>query len=75
MLQKLANVGIFRGNLDPVLFHPFRAQSAMGEIHGRKDGRQLAWAFPVLKKVGALARAMGYLVRICFYPTTRRHHV
>ncbi|EIM83347.1 P-loop containing nucleoside triphosphate hydrolase protein [Stereum hirsutum FP-91666 SS1] len=62
MLQKLANVGIFRGNLDPVLFHPFRAQSAMGEIHGRKDGRQLAWAFPVLKKVGALARAMGYLL-------------
>ena len=35
----------------------------MEEIHRRRDGRQLQWAFPLLRKIGTLARAMGYLVR------------
>jgi len=34
----------------------------MEEIHRRRDGRQLQWAYPLLRKVGTLARAMGYLV-------------
>ena len=45
------------------MFHPFRANAAMDEVNRRPDGRQLNWAYPVLRKVGALARAMGYLVR------------
>ena len=34
----------------------------MDEIHRRPDSRQLQWAYPVLRKIGVLARAMGYLV-------------
>lgn len=45
------------------MFHPFRANAAMHEITTRRDGRQLQWVYPILRKVGALARAMGYLVR------------
>ena len=61
-LKKCAGPGILHGNLDPILFHPYRANAAMEEIHRRRDGRQLQWAFPLLRKIGTLARAMGYLV-------------
>ena len=62
-IKKCTGPGIFRGNLDPVSFHPYRVNIAMDDIHRRPDGRQLQWAYPVLRKIGALARAMGYLVR------------
>ncbi|KAI0271516.1 hypothetical protein BC834DRAFT_859979 [Gloeopeniophorella convolvens] len=69
-LKKCINPGILRGNLDPILFHPYRAMAAMDEVRRRPDGRQLQWAFPVLKKIGTLARAMGYLLeaspQMCF---------
>ncbi|KAI0067885.1 P-loop containing nucleoside triphosphate hydrolase protein [Artomyces pyxidatus] len=62
LMNKLASTGVLHGNLDPIMFHPFRAQVASKEISSRPDSRQLAWTFPVLRKVGALARAMGYLL-------------
>ncbi|THH21565.1 hypothetical protein EW146_g39 [Bondarzewia mesenterica] len=62
-INSVANVGLLHGgNLDPIILHPFRAQVAMQEINSRRDGHQLAWAFPTLKNIGALARAMGYLL-------------
>ncbi|TFY72631.1 hypothetical protein EVG20_g381 [Dentipellis fragilis] len=61
-IRRLAKDGILRGNLDPVYLHPFRLQAAMGEIRNRPDAARLSWAYPVLKKVGTLARAMGYLL-------------
>ncbi|THH06954.1 hypothetical protein EW146_g9461 [Bondarzewia mesenterica] len=62
-INSIANVGLLHGgHLDPIIFHPFRAQVAMQEINSRRDGHQLAWAFPTLKNIGALARAMGYLL-------------
>ncbi|KAA1468605.1 P-loop containing nucleoside triphosphate hydrolase protein [Dentipellis sp. KUC8613] len=61
-VRRLAKDGILRGNLDPVYMHPFRLQAAMGEIRNRPDAARLSWAYPVLKKVGTLARAMGYLL-------------
>src|SRR6266481_947830 len=61
-INKCVGPGILRGNLDPVHFHPYRANAAMEEIYKRPDGRQLQWAYPLLRKIGALARAMGYLV-------------
>ena len=75
-IKKCTAVGIIRGNTDPVMFHPFRANAAMDEIHRRPDARQLHWAFPVLKKTGALARAMGYLVRetvLMYGPSLMNH--
>ncbi|KAI0286801.1 hypothetical protein BGY98DRAFT_929898 [Russula aff. rugulosa BPL654] len=60
-IKKCVGPGILRGNLDPVNFHPYRANAAMEEIYKRPDGRQLQWAYPLLRKVGTLARAMGYL--------------
>jgi hypothetical protein len=62
-IKKCTGDGILRGNLDPVMFLPFRANAAMDEINRRPDVRQLQWAYSVLKKIGTLARAMGYLVR------------
>ncbi|KAI0307594.1 hypothetical protein B0F90DRAFT_1675089 [Multifurca ochricompacta] len=73
-MKKCAGAGILRGNLDPVQFHPFRTNTAMDEIHRRSDGRQLQWAYPVLRKIGVLARAMGYLLEasphMCFRSLT-----
>ncbi|KAI9445432.1 P-loop containing nucleoside triphosphate hydrolase protein [Lactarius indigo] len=73
-IKKCTAFGILRGNLDPVMFHPFRANAAMDEINRRPDTRQLQWAYPVLRKVGALARAMGYLLeaspQMCFRSLT-----
>jgi ATP-dependent DNA helicase MPH1 len=42
--------------------HPYRPQAAMAEVNKRPDGRSLGWTFGVLKKLGSLARAMGYLM-------------
>jgi ATP-dependent DNA helicase MPH1 len=62
-IKKCAAAGLLYGNLDPVMFHPYRANLAMSEATKRPDARQLQWVYPVLLKVSALARAMGYLVR------------
>ena len=62
-IKTCSEAGILRGNLDAVIFHPFCANAAMDEVNRRADSRQLHWVYPVLRKVGALARAMGYLVR------------
>ena len=67
-IKKCSEAGILRGDLDPVMFHPFRAKVAIGEVSRRPDSRQLYWVYPVLGKVMALARAMGYLVRETFFP-------
>ncbi|KAI0296586.1 hypothetical protein BC826DRAFT_908154 [Russula brevipes] len=73
-IKKCAGPGILRGNLDPVNFHPYRTSIAMEEINRRPDGRQLQWAYPTLRKIGALARAMGYLLEatphMCFRSLT-----
>ncbi|KAF8499186.1 P-loop containing nucleoside triphosphate hydrolase protein [Russula emetica] len=73
-IKKCIGPGILRGNLDPVHFHPYRANAAMEEIYRRPDGRQLQWAYPLLRKVGTLARAMGYLLEatanMCFRSLT-----
>jgi ATP-dependent DNA helicase MPH1 len=61
-IKKCAVLGILRGNLDPVVFHSYRVSVAMDEIHRRRDSRQLQWAYPILRIIGVLARAMGYLV-------------
>jgi ATP-dependent DNA helicase MPH1 len=62
-IKKCSNAGILYGNLDPVAFHSYRTTVAMEEVKKRPDCGQLRWVFPVLKNVGILARAMGYLVR------------
>ncbi|VDB84462.1 unnamed protein product [Peniophora sp. CBMAI 1063] len=67
MVPLIADVqrsGLCRGNPDPAAFSAFRAQSAMGEIGARppSERRNLASKFPVLSKLGTLARAMGYLL-------------
>jgi hypothetical protein len=67
-IKKVAAAGLFHGNLDPVMFHPYRANVAMSEATKRPDVRQLQWVYPVLLKVSALARAMGYLVRETLLP-------
>jgi hypothetical protein len=67
-IKKCSEAGILRGDLDPVMFHPFRANVAMEEVNRRPDKSQLYWVYPVLKKVGTLARAMGYLVRETVLP-------
>ncbi|KAF8273776.1 hypothetical protein EI94DRAFT_1562845 [Lactarius quietus] len=73
-IKKCAAVGVFRGNMDPVMFHPYRANVAMSEISNRPDIRQLQWTYPVLRKISALARAMGYLLEasphMCFRSLT-----
>ncbi|KAI9512645.1 hypothetical protein F5148DRAFT_1145967 [Russula earlei] len=60
-IRKCVGPGILRGNLDPINFHPYRANAAMEEIYRRPDSNQLQWAYPLLRKIGAMARAMGYL--------------
>jgi hypothetical protein len=50
------------------MFHPYRANLAMSEATKRPDVRQLQWVYPILLKVSALARAMGYLVRETVLP-------
>ena len=67
-IKRVASVGILHGNLDPVMFHPYRANIAMSEVYRRPDVKQLQWVYPVLLKVNALARAMGYLVRETVLP-------
>jgi len=62
-IKKCTGSGILRGNLDPVMFHPYCTNVAMDEIRRRQDIRQMQWVYPVLRKINALARAMGYLVR------------
>lgn len=67
-IKRLAAVGLLYGNLDPVMLHPYRANIAMSEATKRPDVKQLGWVYPVLLKVSALARAMGYLVRETVLP-------
>jgi ATP-dependent DNA helicase MPH1 len=67
-IKQCSRLGIFHGSLDPVTFHPFRAKSAMDEVNARSDRSQLNWVYPVLSNIGALARAMGYLVRETILP-------
>lgn len=49
--------------VDPVKMHPYRAQATMQQIGAQRNSPH-KWAFPSLSKLGALARAMGYLVSI-----------
>ncbi|KAI0321123.1 hypothetical protein OF83DRAFT_1051753 [Amylostereum chailletii] len=61
-INRLQSVGLVRGDPDPVSFHTFRAQLGMGEVNQRPDKTQLQWAFPALKKLSQMARAMAYLL-------------
>ena len=60
MVTQLQKFSLLRGNPDPVTIHPFRCQSAVGELDRRRDKQP--WAFKHLLTLGTLARAMGYLV-------------
>ena len=64
LINDVQQVNLCRGNPDPTAFSAYRAQVAMGEISSRPDKGRLASKFPVLSKLGTLARAMGYLVGI-----------
>ncbi|KAG2160089.1 uncharacterized protein EDB93DRAFT_1113395 [Suillus bovinus] len=47
--------------VDPVKMHPYRAQAVMQRIGAQRNSPH-KWAFSSLSKLGALARAMGYLM-------------
>ena len=53
-IKTCSEAGILHGNLDPVIFHPFRANAAMDEVNRRADSRQLYWVYLVFKKVNRL---------------------
>ena len=42
--------------------HPYRCSALMQQFGADGTGRRHPWVFPVLKKLGSLARAMAYLV-------------
>jgi ATP-dependent DNA helicase MPH1 len=60
ILKRLVSSGIFEP-LNVVKLHSFRTQMKTRELSARK---QFPWAYVPLSKLGFLARAMGYLVRI-----------
>lgn len=62
MIQKLYNAKLLYGNPNPVALHPYSCTKALSSLHGGA-GARAPWAFSMLSKLGALARAMGYLVR------------
>lgn len=66
VLAPLARAGILYVK-DVVAMHPFRCQAARLDIQKRRDAGQLMWASGPLATLAALARAMGYLVRIISY--------
>lgn len=49
-------------NLNVVTLHPYRCSALMQQFSTDGIGKKFPWVFPVLKKLGVLARAMGYLV-------------
>ncbi|KZT06380.1 P-loop containing nucleoside triphosphate hydrolase protein [Laetiporus sulphureus 93-53] len=58
MIKQIQNAGAMMGSSDPVTLHSFRCQKAIGELHTRKANFLMGTA----SKLGALARAMGYLL-------------
>ncbi|KAG1871187.1 hypothetical protein C8R48DRAFT_698038 [Suillus tomentosus] len=60
ILKPLSNRGVIEV-VDPVKMHPYRAQATMQQIGAQRNSPH-KWAFPSLSKLGALARAMGYLM-------------
>jgi ATP-dependent DNA helicase MPH1 len=60
-IQQVQRAGLLRG-AEAIRLHPYRPQAAMGEVSKRADKGSLAWTYGVLKKLGGLARAMGYLM-------------
>ncbi|KAF8529479.1 hypothetical protein JB92DRAFT_3106701 [Gautieria morchelliformis] len=49
-------------NLNVVTLHPYRCSALIQQFSGDGTGKKFPWVYPVLKKLGALARAMGYLL-------------
>lgn len=62
----MEKISLFRGEVDPIVLHPYRCQAAMKELSARRDKQQ--WAYKPLSTLGTLARAMGYLVRVLRRP-------
>ncbi|KAG1769606.1 hypothetical protein EDD22DRAFT_977468 [Suillus occidentalis] len=61
ILKPLSSRGVIEV-VDPVKMHPYRAQATMQRIGSQRNSPH-KWAFSSLSKLGALARAMGYLGR------------
>ncbi|EPQ60917.1 P-loop containing nucleoside triphosphate hydrolase protein [Gloeophyllum trabeum ATCC 11539] len=61
-MGKLRQAGLLRGSPDPVMLQPFSCNLGMQDIQKRPDRQSLTWAYPALKVLGQLARAMGYLL-------------
>ncbi|KAG1825591.1 uncharacterized protein BJ212DRAFT_1443684 [Suillus subaureus] len=60
ILKPLSSKGVIEV-VDPVKMHPYRAQATMQRIGSQRNSPH-KWAFSSLSKLGALARAMGYLM-------------
>ncbi|KAG1777424.1 hypothetical protein EV702DRAFT_1103196 [Suillus placidus] len=60
ILKPLSSRGVIEV-VDPVKMHPYRAQATMQRIGAQRNSPH-KWAFSSLSKLGALARAMGYLM-------------
>ncbi|KAG1889374.1 hypothetical protein F4604DRAFT_1712018 [Suillus subluteus] len=60
ILKPLSSRGVIEV-VDPVKMHPYRAQATMQRIGAQRNSPH-KWAFSALSKLGALARAMGYLM-------------
>jgi ATP-dependent DNA helicase MPH1 len=60
ILKPLTSKGVI-DVVDPVRMHPYRAQVVAQRIGAQRNSPH-KWAFSALSRLGALARAMGYLV-------------
>lgn len=69
ILKPLVAKGVLEP-LDVVRMHPYRAMATMQRIASRRSHPQ-KWALGGLSKLGAMARAMGYLVGISFKSVIR----
>jgi ATP-dependent DNA helicase MPH1 len=60
-MDQVQKVGLLRG-AECIRMHPYRPQGEMNIVRTRADARSLGWVYGVLKKLGSMARAMGYLM-------------
>src|SRR3979490_1765933 len=59
--KRMCDTGLIP-NLNVVTLHPYRCNALMQQFSGDGTGKKFPWVYSVLKELGALARAMGYLV-------------
>ncbi|KAF8527862.1 hypothetical protein BU17DRAFT_73555 [Hysterangium stoloniferum] len=67
--KRLLETGLMP-NIDFIKLHPYRCTKLMQDSSINGNGKKFPWLFSVLKKLAALARAMGYLLecstRMCY---------